>query len=122
MRSYLLVCLFLAAMSSSRSDVVTHFVSSFVRNQGFFSKPKEFQWCFKILKWYLRCAWCFKDQEVLRVYTENFKAVSRKFKGFFKEVLRVFQEIFKEVSRVFQGSFGETRLRSKVFSLGSFWV
>ena len=48
--------LFLAAMSSSRSDVVTQSVRSFVRvSVPFFSfsvievssRPKEFQWCFK---------------------------------------------------------------------------
>ena len=50
---------FLAAMSSSRSDVVTQFVRSFVfpfvRSSPFFSfsvlevssSPKVFQWCFK---------------------------------------------------------------------------
>ena len=49
-------CLFLAAMSSSRSDVVTKFVRPCVRVfVPFFSlsvlkvssRPKEFQWCFK---------------------------------------------------------------------------
>ena len=39
--------LFLAVMSSSRSDVVIHSVRPIVRNQGVFSKPKEFQWCFR---------------------------------------------------------------------------
>ena len=38
---------FLAAMSSSRSDVVTHSFHSSIRNQGLFSIPKEFQLCFK---------------------------------------------------------------------------
>ena len=46
---------FLAAMSSSRSDVVTQCVRVFVFSSLFFSfsvfevlsSPKEFQWCFK---------------------------------------------------------------------------
>ena len=52
---------FLAAMSSSRSDVVTQFVCSFVflRVCPFFSFsvfevsscPKEFQWCLKAVLW-----------------------------------------------------------------------
>ena len=58
--SFLRSSLFLAAMSSSRSDVVTQFVRLFVRSfvcvsVPFFSfsvievssSPKEFQWCFK---------------------------------------------------------------------------
>ena len=64
---------FLAAMSSSRSDVVTQFVRPFVRLfvpffsfsvLGVLSGPKEFQWCFK---------------KVLRVFGDS----------------RVFQECFK---------------------------
>ena len=46
---------FLAAMSSSRSDVVTQSVRPFVFTSSFLSfsvlevssSPKEFQWCFK---------------------------------------------------------------------------
>ena len=53
-----LILIFLAAMSSSRSDIVTQSVRSFVFPSArtlFFSfsvlevstSPKEFQWCFK---------------------------------------------------------------------------
>ena len=41
-------------------------------------------------------------KEVLRVFTEGFKGVSRKLKGF-QEVLGKFQEYFKKISRMFQG-------------------
>ena len=51
---------------------------------------------------------CFN--EVLRVFTENFKGVSRKFKRYFKEVskgfsqvLGVLQECFNEISRNLKG-------------------
>ena len=63
---------FLAAMSSSRSDVVTQFVRPFVRvSVPFFSfsvievsfSPKEFQWLSKV---------CLK-------FKGSFKDVSRKF-------------------------------------------
>ena len=36
-------------------------------------------------------------KEVLRVFTESFKGVSRKFYGCFKEISRVFQESLKGV-------------------------
>ena len=62
--------LFIAAMSSLRSDVVTQFVRSSpffsFSVPGVLSSPKEFQWCFK---------------KVLRVF----------------EVSRVFQVSFKDV-------------------------
>ena len=73
----LVKCSFLAAMSSSRSDVVTHSVSPFVRlsvrNQGVFSKLK------------------------------SFNGVSRKFKGClkFKGRFKNVSGCFKEVSRDF---------------------
>ena len=53
--------------------------------------------------------------EVLRVFQESFKDVSRKIEGCFNEILNgskvfkevqwVFEEIFKGSSRMFQGSF-----------------
>ena len=45
---------------------------------------------------------CFK--EFLRVFTENDKGVSSKFKGCFEEASRVFQGSFREISRLFQES------------------
>ena len=73
-------------MSSSRSDVVTQSVCSFVRvsvrscfrPSPFFSfsvlevstSPKEFQWCFKKV---------LRVFEVSRVFQESFKDVSSKF-------------------------------------------
>ena len=52
--SYRDVLMFLAAMSSSRSDDVTKSVRPSVRSHFFsfgvlevFSSPKEFQWCLK---------------------------------------------------------------------------
>ena len=66
---------FLAAMSSSRSDVVTQCVSPSFRTLfffglGVFSSPKEFQWCFKKV---------LRVFEVSRVFQESFKDVSSKF-------------------------------------------
>ena len=95
---------FLAAMSSSRSDVVTQCVRSSVINEGVLIKPKKakkFQGCF---------------EEVSRVFRGSFKGVSRKFQRCSKKVSSVFQESFKgdsrkfhesfkELSRVFQGTF-----------------
>ena len=68
----------LAAMSSSRSDVVTQFVCSFVRSSPFFSfsvlgvlsSPKEFQWCFKKE---------LRVFEVYRMFQGSFNDVSSKF-------------------------------------------
>ena len=68
-----LLVLFLAAMSSSRSDDVTKFVRSFVRCHffsfsvlGVLSSPKEFQWCFKkVLRMF----------EVSRMFQSSFKGV-----------------------------------------------
>ena len=73
---------FLAAMSSSRSDVVTQFVRSFVRSFVF---PSLF-FLLVSLKFLL----------VLK----SFNGVSRKLKGRMK-----FQVCFKKVSRMFQESF-----------------
>ena len=53
---------------------------------------------------------CFK--EVLRVLTESFKGVSRKFQECSKEVFRVFPGIFREILRVFQQSFKGIQVRS----------
>ena len=76
-------------MSSSKSDVVTQFISlfvrPFVRSSPFFSfavlgvlsSPREFQWCFN---------------EVLRVFE-----VSSVFQGSFKGIYRKYQWRLKEV-------------------------
>ena len=70
---------FLAAMSSSRSDVVTQFVHLFVRPSvpffsfsvlGVLSSPKEFQWCFKKE---------LRVFEVYRMFQGSFNDVSSKF-------------------------------------------
>ena len=80
---------FLAAMSSSRSDVVTQFVCSsvrsFVRPSLFFSfsvfevlsSPKEFQWCFKKVLSVFEVSGCFK--EASRMFQGSFKGVYKKF-------------------------------------------
>ena len=87
--------LFLAAVSSSRSDVVTYFVSPSVRSsvtKEFFLSLKSFRGVFMVFKGCLKLKkfqGCFK--KVLRVFTESFKVVSRKFKGRLKEVSRNFQ-------------------------------
>ena len=57
---------FLAAMSSSRSDVVTKFVRSCVPFFSFsvlevLSSPKEFQWCFRQFKGCLKFKGSFED-------------------------------------------------------------
>ena len=79
---------FLAAMSSSRSDVVTQYVFPCFRvccRPSPFSvlevatSPKEFQWCFK--------------------------EVSRVFQGSFREISRVFKKSSKDVSSKFEGCF-----------------
>ena len=73
-------CIFLAAMSSSRSDVVTQFVRSCVR-----SSVRPLFFLLVSLKFYL----------VLRMFK-----VSRVFQGSFKDVsskLRVLTKSFKEV-------------------------
>ena len=76
--------MFLAAMSSSRSEDVTKFVCPSVRSHffsfivlGVLSSPKGFEWCFK---------------KVLRMIE-----ASSKFQGCFKQVLRVFTKSLKEV-------------------------
>ena len=87
--------LFLAAVSSSRSDVVTYFVSPSVRSsvtKEFFLSLKSFNGVSMVFKGCLKLKkfqGCFK--KVLRVFTESFKVVSRKFKGRLKEVSRNFQ-------------------------------
>ena len=80
-------------MSSSRSDVVTQFVCSFVRPSVrpfvrpslFFSfsvfevlsSPKEFQWCFKKVLSVFEVSGCFK--EASRMFQGSFKGVYKKF-------------------------------------------
>ena len=66
---------FLAAMSSSRSDVVTQCVRLFVPFFSFsifgvLSSPEESQWCFKKV---------LRVFEVSRVFQRSFKDVSRKY-------------------------------------------
>ena len=106
-------------MSSSRSDVVTHFVRSFVRNQGVFCSHKTLSWvigskrgvkvvqkgCFKgdsrVSLGCLQSVFqgCFT--KVSRVFQGSFKGVSRKFQGCFTKVSRVFHESFNGVLRKF---------------------
>ena len=103
-------------MSSSRSDVVTKCVRSFVCScvrlrvrpffsfsglgvySAVFSSPKG---CLSVKDVKRKFKGWFK--EVSRVFTENCMGVSRKLKGCFKKVSRVFQWCHKRLSRVFQG-------------------
>ena len=62
------------------------FVRSFVTKE-FFSKPKEFQWCFKKVS---------RMFEVLRVFQDSFKNVSSKFYGCLQKISRKFQGCFLE--------------------------
>ena len=67
---------------------------------------KSFNGVSKLFKGCLKCKGCVK--EVLRVFTESFKGVSRKFRVFqggFKRVSRKFQECFKEVKEKYLVSF-----------------
>ena len=72
-------------MSSSRSDVVTQSVCSFVCLSLFFSfsvfevlsSPKEFQWCFKKVLSVFEVSGCFK--EASRMFQGSFKGVYKKF-------------------------------------------
>ena len=75
----------LAAMSRSRSDVVTK------------------QECFKGVSRLFQGFFIFKG--VLRAFQGCYKNVSRVLKEFFKGVLRVFQGCFKRVSRLFRECF-----------------
>ena len=88
---------FLAAMSSSRSDVVTQFVRSSVRS----FVMKEFFFSLRSYKGVSRKSnRCFN--EISRMFHASF--MDRKFQGCFKKVSRVLQGCFKGVSRVFQRS------------------
>ena len=91
--------LFLAVMSSSRSDVVTHSVRPFVTKE-FFLSLKSFNCVSRVFKGCLMFKGSFKDvwrkfqgclEKVLRVYTKSFRSVSRKFQLRLKEVSRVFE-------------------------------
>ena len=85
-------------MSSSRSDVVTKFVRSFVRS----SVMKEFFFSLRSYKGVSRKSnGCFN--EVSRMFHASF--MDRKFQGCFKKVLRVLQGCFEEVLREFQECF-----------------
>ena len=94
---------FLAAMSSSRSDVVTQSVCPFVRLSVCpFVRSSPF---FLLVS--LKCL----------LVVKSFKSVSRQFKeclkfnGSFKEVLSVFQGCLKGVSRKFQECFKEVTVK-----------
>ena len=115
------IYLFLAAISSSRSDDVTKFVRLWVR-------AKEFQQVFQVLRilkvsrmfpvsFLQKVSWKFIGgfKEVLRLFkvrlkgiSSNFRGVSREFErslkgvGSFNGVSMLFQGHFNEVSRVFQ--------------------
>ena len=97
--------LFLAAMSSSRSDVVTKFVCPSVRNL-FFSSVFLESGVWRSFKGISR-KFHGRFKKVSRVFQGSFKSVSRKFLTCFKEVSRMFQECFKGVSEKFQGCFKE---------------
>ena len=84
---------FLAAMSSSRSDVVTQFVSSLVMKEFFFSLRS-----YKGIS--RKSNGCFN--EVSRMFHASF--MDRRFQGCFKKVSRVLRGCFEGVSRVFQRS------------------
>ena len=88
--------LFLAAMSSSRSDGVTQSVC-----------PSLF-FHLVFLEFVVHC---FK--KVSRVFQGSFKGVPRKFQGCFKEVSRVFQGSLKGVSGKFKGCFKHIKSLSK---------
>ena len=87
---------FLAAMSSSRSDVVTQCVRPFVLlfllvSLKFLLVLKSFNGVSSLFKGYLEFKGSFKD-------------VLRKFYGCLQKISGVFPGCFKEVSRVFQGT------------------
>ena len=67
------------------------------------SSPKEFQWCFKAVKGYLKFKGSLKD--VLRKFKGRFKEVFRMSQGSFREMSMVFQESFKGVSSKIGGHF-----------------
>ena len=98
---------FLAAMSSSRSDVVTQSVRSCVcpffsfSVLGILSSLKVFQWCFKKVLRVFEFSRMFPVslKGVYKKFQGNFKGISIKFRGCFKLVYREFQVI----SRGFQG-------------------
>ena len=78
-------------MSSSRSDVVTQFVGSFVCP---FVRP--FFFLLVSLKFYLVLK-SFNGVSRKFLVCLKFVGVLRKLQGYFKEVLRVFTKSFKEV-------------------------
>ena len=95
---------FLAATSSSRSDVVTQSVHLFVRlSVPFFSlvslKSVAHLKCYKALKSVKGIHW--ESICVSRVFQKCFKSVSRVYQDCFKSVSSIFQGCFKGVSRVF---------------------
>ena len=80
-------------------------LESYLVLKSFNGVSRKFQGCLKFQG-------CF--EEVLRVFTGNFRGVSRKFQKCLKEVSRVFQGSFKSVSRKFQGCFKNV---SRVFQV-----
>ena len=94
--------IFLAAMSSSRSDVVTQsvrlsvcpFVRSFVT---FFLSLVSLK---SVASNSVKGIY-FESRCVSRVFQGSFKGVTRKFQGCFKEVPRIFRGSSKEVLMVF---------------------
>ena len=73
--------IFLAAMSSSRSVVVTQFVGLSVTNE-FFLSPKRFNGVSRKFKGCLKFEGCF--MEVLRMCQGSYECVYRKFQVKFK--------------------------------------
>ena len=87
---------FLAAMSSSRSDVVTQCVFPCFRvSVPFFSfnvlevsaSPKVFQWCFNGVSRPFKVCLCLKFKVSRMFQTKVFKGVLRKFQGCFNPIL-----------------------------------
>ena len=92
----LIYSLFLAAMSSSRSDVLTQSIGSLIHHEGVFLLSKDLQCCF--LEVYNGCF-----NEVSRILHASF--MDKKFQGCFKKVSVVFQGclmVFEEVLELFR--------------------
>ena len=89
--------IFLAAMSSSRSDNVTKFFRPSGVNSFSLELSKHFkQECLRV------CVWSFNG--VPSKFQGSFKGVNKKFQGSLKGVVsRKFQKCFEEVSGKFQG-------------------
>ena len=89
---------FLAAMSSSRSDVVTQFVRPLVRHQGVFFSLRSYKGVSRSLMCVsMKYQGCFMQVSLIG----SFKVVSRKFQGCFEGVSRVFQRSSDDYSSKF---------------------